>query len=485
MGIITLIAVLAATAAQAQGSISGSVADTSGSRIPGAAVTVFGQDFQKQAVTQADGCYSVTGLQPGRYVVRAVLPGFCPAERDNIVVATGRSAEANFTLLVAPLENPLWAELDARYYWQHADAVVYLRIEEPLETKQWPAPTCGSIACRPHRAEILSTAKRHPEAGPDGRHFMFLQDYVASGEAGYNTGDEFVAFLTWNASWRTFVRLGGPPSLFPVRDGRVVARSQKDRDITGPKVEDFIAKLKALPNVQAPQANISGRITDMQDGAVPGTRVTATSGSGYAVTVVTDGSGYYRITALAPGRYRVAARMGGFLTTRRDNVEVTNGETSTVDMRIAVAPTGEPVCCGVGADTGPGLVDAVHRADEIVYGRIEKVTERGYVPRGNDIVGLVPCFVHTITRLETVAGQAAGDGTFVTCTTRYEPGEHLVAFLSRSGWLQQPEPLACGLYMVPAKDGRVSWRPSGETDVDGMKVEDFLAKLRALVKESR
>ncbi len=46
--------------------------------------------------------------------------------------------------------------------------------------------------------------------------------------APYDAGDHFIAFLTWSTAWRSFVRLGGPPSLFRVRDDRVVAPSPKD-----------------------------------------------------------------------------------------------------------------------------------------------------------------------------------------------------------------------------------------------------------------
>jgi len=102
----------------------------------------------------------------------------------------------------------------------------------------------GDRACTAYRATVLSVAKRHTGAGPDGHTFTFLQDYVGSGESAYGTRDEFVAFLTWNAAWGTFVRVGGPTSLLPVRNGRVVDRSPQDRDINGLTVEDFLARLR-------------------------------------------------------------------------------------------------------------------------------------------------------------------------------------------------------------------------------------------------
>jgi hypothetical protein len=68
---------------------------------------------------------------------------------------------------------------------------------------------------------------------------------------------------------------------------------------------------------------------------------------------------------------------------------------------------------------------------------------------------------------------------------RYRPGDEFVAFLQRNPSTRDFEPFACGNYMVPVKDGRVSWRPSGERDLDGVKVEDFLARVRALSNRAR
>ena len=243
---LILAVVLTATVAHAQGSISGCIADVSGSRLPGVTVTVLGAESQRQVVTQASGCYSFADLAPGSYAVRAVLVGFCPGNRDKVVVATDSSPVVNFTLSVAALSGPLWLSMPLAYNWQHADAVVYLRVDDILETKGWPAPTCGFIACTGYRATALGVAKRHSEEGPNDGEFTFLQDYVASGEPKYGVGDEFVAFLAWNASWGTFVRSGGPGSMLPVRNGRVVSRQNQDEEFNGIKVEDFLAKLRAL-----------------------------------------------------------------------------------------------------------------------------------------------------------------------------------------------------------------------------------------------
>lgn len=242
-----LVALVVTAPAFAQATIQGRVTDSSGGAVPGADITLTATNYRRAVVTSAEGTYRVTGLAPDSYSVLVTLSGFCPARRD-VVVIKDQAVEANATLSVAPATGPLWITLDTAYYWQHADVVVYLRIDEALEMKDWPAPTCGSIACTTYRATVLSVAKRRGDAAPLDRTFTFLQDYVGffSGEPAYDKGDEFLAFLSWNPVWGTFVRLGGPPSLLPVKNGRVVARSAPGRDFNGLTVEECLAKLRAL-----------------------------------------------------------------------------------------------------------------------------------------------------------------------------------------------------------------------------------------------
>jgi hypothetical protein len=63
--------------AQAPGSLTGQVLDPSGAAIPGVSITVSGpNDTVKVAQSNSDGGYSVAGLPPGKYTVRASSPGF-------------------------------------------------------------------------------------------------------------------------------------------------------------------------------------------------------------------------------------------------------------------------------------------------------------------------------------------------------------------------------------------------------------------------
>src|SRR5438093_8010691 len=67
-----------ARAQMTRGGINGTVRDTSGGVVPGATVTVTNADTNqaRDAVTDAQGFYRISALEPGSYNVRTVLSGF-------------------------------------------------------------------------------------------------------------------------------------------------------------------------------------------------------------------------------------------------------------------------------------------------------------------------------------------------------------------------------------------------------------------------
>ena len=250
-GFLLLVFTLGAIPAHAQGTIQGRVVDAGGNNLPGIDIRVTGRDHSATVVTSVAGTYEVRDLAPGRYSVRATLPGFCPRQRDDVLVATGRSTNVDFTLLVAGGEGDLWvAWSDVRSQWTDADVAVHLRIRDAMETKRWPAPTCGFILCTQYSATVLAAVPRRSTGSVSPGKFTFLQDYGGIEEWAYARESEYVAFLTWNAASSTYMRTAGPSSLLPVRDGRIVTRLSQDREFEGMKVEDFLSRLRALANEQ-------------------------------------------------------------------------------------------------------------------------------------------------------------------------------------------------------------------------------------------
>ena len=87
--------------AQANGSIGGQVVDSLGNVIVGSTVTVVLPDGkQKQVVTNSRGEYSVTGLAPGTYSVKAIAPKFALFQNDTVVVTAGQRNELIISMTV-------------------------------------------------------------------------------------------------------------------------------------------------------------------------------------------------------------------------------------------------------------------------------------------------------------------------------------------------------------------------------------------------
>ena len=105
--LLALFVVLSATAVFAQessttGSISGSVLDTNGSVVPGAAVKITGPLGERTATTNDQGNFEVQGLVPGSYTVRVEKTGFKSGEVTNVTVLIGKSTSARVALQVVP-----------------------------------------------------------------------------------------------------------------------------------------------------------------------------------------------------------------------------------------------------------------------------------------------------------------------------------------------------------------------------------------------
>ena len=110
------------------------------------------------------------------------------------------------------------------------------------------------------------------------------------------------------------------------------------------KVVVAIAGILLLPSLASAQATIAGVIRDASAAVLPG--VTDEVSSPVLIeksrTVVSDGTGQYRITDLPPGTYELTFSLTGFSTVRREGLAVSGSGviTSNADLRVgAVAET--------------------------------------------------------------------------------------------------------------------------------------------------
>jgi hypothetical protein len=99
-----------------------------------------------------------------------------------------------------------------------------------------------------------------------------------------------------------------------------------------------LAGILLLPKSVHAQATIAGVIRDASAAVLPGVTVEASSPALIEKnrTVVSDGTGQYRITDLPPGTYSVTFSLTGFSTVKREDVVVSGSGVMTInaDMRV-------------------------------------------------------------------------------------------------------------------------------------------------------
>jgi hypothetical protein len=163
MGLLLLLlfSACAAFGQQATGGLRGRITDELGGVIVGATVTVTGEGGapQKTATTNDEGVYTVSGLAPGRYTVRAQSAGFALYENLEVDLLAGRRETLDIQLSVTieeenvtvAAETPLSTEPQ-----DNSDAVV-LRGED-----------LDALPDDPDDLAAALQALAGPSAGPNG-----------------------------------------------------------------------------------------------------------------------------------------------------------------------------------------------------------------------------------------------------------------------------------------------------------------------------
>ena len=134
-----------------------------------------------------------------------------------------------------------------------------------------------------------------------------------------------------------------------------------------------IASLVLVPAAAYAQASVAGVVRDTTGAVLPGVTVEAASPAliEKVRSVVTDGTGQFKIVDLRPGTYSVTFTLPGFNTFKRDGIELAGTFTATVnaDMRVGsleetVTVTGEASVVDVQSVTqqvtlGKEVLDAI------------------------------------------------------------------------------------------------------------------------------
>ncbi len=103
------------------------------------------------------------------------------------------------------------------------------------------------------------------------------------------------------------------------------------------------AWMVVLPSAVHAQGSITGVVRDTSGAVLPGVTVEASSPVliEKVRSVVTDGTGQYRIVDLRPGSYTLSFMLPGFSVVRREGIELTAGFTATVNAEMRVGAVEE------------------------------------------------------------------------------------------------------------------------------------------------
>jgi hypothetical protein len=97
-------------------------------------------------------------------------------------------------------------------------------------------------------------------------------------------------------------------------------------------------------SAQGLQTRLTGRVTDVSGGALPGVTVTiAADRIGQPVVLITDEIGRYNSPALPAGVYAVSFELSGFEPRIRERVELRDGEVVVLDRELLLAAVSERI----------------------------------------------------------------------------------------------------------------------------------------------
>src|SRR5947209_4693304 len=84
-------------------------------------------------------------------------------------------------------------------------------------------------------------------------------------------------------------------------------------------------------------AEIAGKITDQQGAVLPGVAIVVTNeATGVFREVVSSPGGTFFVPQLAPGRYKISAKLAGFRPIERTGLVLQVGNTTTINLEMPV-----------------------------------------------------------------------------------------------------------------------------------------------------
>src|SRR6516165_3489538 len=106
----------------------------------------------------------------------------------------------------------------------------------------------------------------------------------------------------------------------------------------------YVALLCCSALAQDSRGTIGGRISDPQDGAIPGVKVVVTNiDTGVNTSLVTNEKGVYVAPLLIPGNYQVSVEHQGFKRATRSNITLSVSDDLQIDLRLELGNVSDSI----------------------------------------------------------------------------------------------------------------------------------------------
>ena len=212
---------------QDQSVVSGVVRDESGQPLPGVTVTLSADQPVGRVVTGENGTYRLPGVPPGRYELRASLPGFLVDTRR--VSVPDHDTTETITLRIGAFAEVLHTVPPPRDAVVQSDVIAHVRLGRRVA----PLPCEGlAVVSTLFDADVVSVLKGAAPAAiqvyQDGAGECVAGATVLTGmaERPYLPGTELIVFLTGDGT--RYHRVSGGALAFIVRQGIVETRAWSD-----------------------------------------------------------------------------------------------------------------------------------------------------------------------------------------------------------------------------------------------------------------
>ena len=145
--------------------LAGVILDSSGASVPGAMVSVVNEDtgLRRGTLSQPDGGYLVSSLQPGAYKITVRKPGFRTMIRFGVKLTEEQPARVDFRLVVGSIQETITVESSAPPI-QTEDASVSTRVGRE-EIERLPADGRGLLGLLQLAPGLLVTPATRGESG--------------------------------------------------------------------------------------------------------------------------------------------------------------------------------------------------------------------------------------------------------------------------------------------------------------------------------